>query len=661
MDYRLVTRLALRVDALPSDLGLLVSIDAASPAIGRRFLLMLHDALSHRAARFVQLIPSNRGDSGSVARLLPADSGIALLNDLHYIDDESLDMLLQRVHQSREKPLVVVATGRDSRFDDLVTERLRVSPLTLPEISSYVWRKVGTRLSSAQIEKIRDTTTGDLDAIDQLLDAHPRDDWNTPAATSPDSLAKARDFTARGEISTARVYASDTALPGEDDERAALATYLSVYSGDRPETAQLERLDATRRAFVALADWRPADIAALSEAAQQGELCDQALDESRAMALLGKSVTTGLRPVDIPKMRTPTGHNRLEMMLGWISLAHDDVLGAREYLRPRAEESAVMRAWKDAWLARTHYVRGDLPGALTSVERGLANVEARGLYLLEPLLLWTGAQTAAMSGNDALARFYFDRMPVADDAFLLQRLPAAMGRMIYTAATADLPSALRAGEELEKTVTVTDTQHPGYWPWEDVYAQTLLRAGLVDKAAALNDRTLDRQMPAGLVSVNAKNAMVHAAILLQRGEKTAGFKAYEEAAESLEGRHMPTYHARVLFDYARALRRHGRRSRAAEVISQAREIYALIGAPAMVRRCDALHRSTRGSALTRGGNQLTSQEEQVALLVAEGLSNKQVAAQLSLSTKTVEHHLTRAYRKLDVRDRRQLADVMARR
>ena len=52
---------------------------------------------------------------------------------------------------------------------------------------------------------------------------------------------------------------------------------------------------------------------------------------------------------------------------------------------------------------------------------------------------------------------------------------------------------------------------------------------------------------------------------------------------------------------------------------------------------------------------LTPQEEAVAGLVAQGRSNKEVAAELFLSVKTVQYHLTRIYAKLGVRSRTELA------
>lgn len=117
---------------------------------------------------------------------------------------------------------------------------------------------------------------------------------------------------------------------------------------------------------------------------------------------------------------------------------------------------------------------------------------------------------------------------------------------------------------------------------------------------------------------------------------------------------MPTYLARVLFEYGQALRRYGRRSQADEIFARAGEVYAEIGAPVMVRRCESERRASGVGERLESRLGLTPQEEQIALLVADGASNRSVAQQLTLSTKTVEYHLTRVYKKLGVTDRRGL-------
>ena len=64
---------------------------------------------------------------------------------------------------------------------------------------------------------------------------------------------------------------------------------------------------------------------------------------------------------------------------------------------------------------------------------------------------------------------------------------------------------------------------------------------------------------------------------------------------------------------------------------------------------------TRRAVPAATAEELTAREREIAELVARGRSNKQVAAELFLSLKTVEHHLSRVYAKLGLRSRTELA------
>ena len=108
------------------------------------------------------------------------------------------------------------------------------------------------------------------------------------------------------------------------------------------------------------------------------------------------------------------------------------------------------------------------------------------------------------------------------------------------------------------------------------------------------------------------------------------------------------------------LRRAGARSDARQQLRLAEEVFTALGATPWLERAQSELRAS-GATLRRGpeGQQLTPGELRVAGLVAQGRSNKDVAAALFLSTKTVEFHLGRAYRKLGVANRTALAARLA--
>jgi DNA-binding CsgD family transcriptional regulator len=66
----------------------------------------------------------------------------------------------------------------------------------------------------------------------------------------------------------------------------------------------------------------------------------------------------------------------------------------------------------------------------------------------------------------------------------------------------------------------------------------------------------------------------------------------------------------------------------------------------------------RRAAAAAGGEGLTAREREIAGLVVEGQTNKQVGAALFLSDRTIEHHLSRIYAKLGVRTRTELAGTL---
>jgi DNA-binding CsgD family transcriptional regulator/tetratricopeptide (TPR) repeat protein len=115
--------------------------------------------------------------------------------------------------------------------------------------------------------------------------------------------------------------------------------------------------------------------------------------------------------------------------------------------------------------------------------------------------------------------------------------------------------------------------------------------------------------------------------------------------------------ARTRLSYGERLRRAGRRRDARDQLRAAHGSFSQLGAAPWARRAAAELRATGerlGRREARTGEELTAQELQVALQAADGKTNKQVGAALFLSPKTVDFHLRRVYRKLDLRSRAEL-------
>jgi DNA-binding CsgD family transcriptional regulator len=114
--------------------------------------------------------------------------------------------------------------------------------------------------------------------------------------------------------------------------------------------------------------------------------------------------------------------------------------------------------------------------------------------------------------------------------------------------------------------------------------------------------------------------------------------------------------ARTRLLLGETLRRRGRRLDARRELAAAVEVFERLDAAAWAERGRRELRAS-GAKLRRSaeaGDDLTPQELQIALQVAEGKANKEVAATLFLSPKTVEFHLSRIYRKLGVASRAEL-------
>jgi DNA-binding CsgD family transcriptional regulator len=170
--------------------------------------------------------------------------------------------------------------------------------------------------------------------------------------------------------------------------------------------------------------------------------------------------------------------------------------------------------------------------------------------------------------------------------------------------------------------------------------ETFVAVGDVDRAAELADRLPDDAH---------EKPLAEACVAAARGELARAIEVVESVAPSPA----PFRRAREQLLLGRLLRRARRRREARAALEAARDGFLALEAPLWAERAaEELGRlGGRGPA----GTALTESERRVAELVASGLSNKEVAARLMVTVRTVESHLTRIYEKLDVDSRTALA------
>jgi len=144
--------------------------------------------------------------------------------------------------------------------------------------------------------------------------------------------------------------------------------------------------------------------------------------------------------------------------------------------------------------------------------------------------------------------------------------------------------------------------------------------------------------------------------LLARGDDAE--KLYRDAIDRLEPTRLRVDLARARLLYGEWLRRERRRLDAREHLRIAFDFFSDSGMEAFAERARIELRATGERARKRTVDtvdQLTPQEAHVARLAAQGHTNREIAAELFISPSTVEYHLRKAFRKLDVKSRTQLA------
>jgi DNA-binding CsgD family transcriptional regulator len=202
-------------------------------------------------------------------------------------------------------------------------------------------------------------------------------------------------------------------------------------------------------------------------------------------------------------------------------------------------------------------------------------------------------------------------------------------------------------------------ENPAVSPWRSAAALSLAELGRRDEATALAEDEVRRARSFG--AARAIGIALRAEALV--GSATERSDRLAAALAALADSPARLEHARVLVDQGATFRAAGQRRAAREPLLEGLALASRCGARAVERRARAELAAIgiRPRNTDRAGaDSLTPSERRVADLAAAGGSNREIAQTLFVTEKTVETHLGRAFRKLDISSRRQLPAVLAR-
>jgi DNA-binding CsgD family transcriptional regulator len=202
---------------------------------------------------------------------------------------------------------------------------------------------------------------------------------------------------------------------------------------------------------------------------------------------------------------------------------------------------------------------------------------------------------------------------------------------------------------------------PGAFPVAPELVEALAELGEVETARGvlirLQDLSEQQHHPWGLASAQRCEAVLRLTVGPSKDEAVLMLAG---AAEEYGRLGLRLDRARSLLGLGRAQRRMKKWGPARESLQEAIGAFEDLGSPGWTQRV-RLELGRIGARRPRARGELTATEREVVELAASGRANKEIAQALSLAVHTVEVHLSRAYAKLGVHSRSQLAGRLSRR
>ena len=503
------------------------------------------------------------------------------------------------------------------------------------------------------------------------------------------TLAAARYRFAVGDMEAARLLLEEgvDAAPAGPLRAEALVDLARVhlYQGDQPHTAELAaralseaggdrraRADAGNVLGAALLFMRENLGSAVRHAALSAELAETIGDVAlQVNSLSMKGFIEGLMgssdAAATLKAAAAIGEQRADRVLAGptfasaMFLVSTDAAGEAAALLRACYDEAIARGDESsmplvlAYLAVGEYSTGRWREAAGVAEEGYELALQTGQRPQQAFCVSVRGLVRASLGRESEAR------ADAREALALsgeRAMAVARVHAVWTLGLLELSldrpeEAVRLFAPLRHRLIAAGVGEPGSIRFLADEIEALVALGQLDEADTLlgwlekRGRVLDR------ASALAAAGRCRGMLLAARRDETAGLAAFERALVEHERVPMPFDRARTLLALGAAQRRAKRKRDARETLAEALATFERLGARIWADRAVVELGQIGGRAPAEGA--LTPSEQRIAALVAEGRTNREVAAALFLSDRTVESHLTHVYRKLGIRTRAELA------
>ncbi|MFD6337900.1 AAA family ATPase [Streptomyces sp. NPDC060131] len=345
----------------------------------------------------------------------------------------------------------------------------------------------------------------------------------------------------------------------------------------------------------------------------------------------------------------------LQMWAGDLTDAQNELTVALD--AARVNGCAVTAEFTYANLAVSQYFLGHWDEAAISADHALVIAEAEEKPWALSYACSVAAWVPAGRGQWRRARELIQRSYQWSRAFSPGF--AAFGEAVLAQARGDYPAVRTALRTVLRARPDSGPLAFQTW-WRPLYVEALIAVGDLDEAtAALADLTaLGEDAPSLRLSVMWLSGLLAQA----RGEHKRARDLFDEGlGHSAAADDPPLHRAMLAHSHGRLLARSGEHHGAGACFTQARDLFTALGAqPFLTRYHDdfADRPSGRDHAAGVPLSGLTDRERDISLLIGRGLTNREIASTLFISSKTVEYHLSHVYQKLSLSGRRQLRNMV---